>query len=394
MSDKFAEFFDVPVVTLDEAKQSFIDNMDLLKSMPVQEQTLYKKWKEVKGYYANKVDASRIVKAKIWTPTDIMNKEQTIREIEALVPRIRVVVAKSQDEVDWMMLRIFSHTMEFDQNPGRFVKFLVYDEVTGKYLGATSLGSDVIAITCRDEWIGWKKDERLKGKLNNSAIGTCIMATQPFGYNFLGGKLVASLLTTKVVSDAWETLYNNKLAGLTTTSLYGSDSMYNSIPFWKKMGSSKGAIGLKPDDDVYDVWHQYVKEHMKDEYDKKVKSKDASHGPVTGIKQQILSIIFRAVGISPSKYKHGFERGVYYAPLYENTREFLRDEITEDKLIPLAKLKDDVDSVVNWWKPKAISRYIKLHEENRLKPEILFYNRIVGLSWEEAKETYLGDVGR
>jgi hypothetical protein len=117
MSDKFAEFFDVPVVTLDDAKQAFIDNMDLLKSMPVQEQTLYKKWKEVKGYYANKVDASRIVKAKIWTPTDIMNKEQTVREIDALVPRIRMVVAKSQDEVDWMMLRIFSHTMEFDQTP-------------------------------------------------------------------------------------------------------------------------------------------------------------------------------------------------------------------------------------------------------------------------------------
>jgi hypothetical protein len=70
------------------------------------------------------------------------------------------------------------------------------------------------------------------------------------------------------------------------------------------------------------------------------------------------------------------------------------DEITEDKLIPLAKLKDDVDSVVNWWKPKAISRYIKLHEENRLKPDILFYNKIIGLTWEEAKETCLGDVGR
>ena len=390
---KFSEFFDVQETTIDDAKKAFVDNMDMLKSMPVQEQTLYKKWKEIRGYYANKVDASRVVKAKIWEPTDIMNKEQTVRELEALQPRIRYVATKS-DELDWLMLRVFSHTMEFDQNPGRFLKFLVYDEVSGKYLGAVSLGSDVISITCRDNWIGWDKDTKLKGKLNNSAIGTCIMATQPFGYNFLGGKLVASMLTTKVVADTWEKIYNNKLAGLTTTSLYGGHSMYQRIPFWKEMGLSKGAISIKPDDDVYDIWHQHVKEHMADEYDKKIRSKDTTQGPVTGIKQHILSIIFRAVGISQSKYKHGFERGVYYAPLYENTREFLRGEIDETKLIPLKKLEKDTDAVLEWWKPKAIQRYLNLYEQGRIKPEILYYNELIGLSWDEAKEKYLGDVGR
>jgi len=289
---------------------------------------------------------------------------------------------------------VFSHTMEFDQNPGRFVRFLVYDEVTGKYLGATSLGSDVIAIACRDEWIGWDKDTKLQGKLNSSAIGTCIMATQPFGYNFLGGKLVASMLTTKVVSDTWERLYNNVLAGLTTTSLYGSESMYNSIPFWKKLGSSTGAIGIKPDDTVYQKWHDYIKEHKPDEYKERFVKEDSSKGPVTGIKQQIMAMIFREVGVSASKYKHGFERGVYYAPLYENTREFLRGEIDKDKLVPLTKLKDDVDSVINWWKPKAIARYQKLHDEGRIKDGILYYTNLIGISWDEARELYLSEVGR
>lgn len=394
MSNKFTEFFDVHPPTIDDAKKRFIDNMDMLKSLPVQEQTLYKKYKEIQGNYRSKVDASRVVKAKIWTPTDIMNKEQTVAEIQALQPRIRYVPTKTRGELDWMMLRVFSHTMEFDQNPGRFLKFLVYDEVTEKYLGAVSLGSDVIAITCRDNWIGWNKETKLKGKLNNSAIGTCIMATQPFGYNFLGGKLVASLLTTKVVAETWEKLYNNKLAGLTTTSLYGGHSMYQRIPFWKEMGLSKGAIAIKPDDDVYDEWHQWIKENMKDEYDKKIRSKDTTHGPVTGIKQQILAIIFKAVGISPSKYKHGFERGVYYAPLYENTREFLRGDITKDQLIPLKKLEKDTDAVVDWWKEKATHRYLNLYEQGRIKPEILYYSRGVDMTWEEFKKEYLHDVGR
>lgn len=390
----FDDFFDTPRFDFNEEKRLFVENLDMLKSMPVQEQTLYKKHKEVNEYYRNSLDKARVVKAKIWTPTDITNKELTVKEIQALQPRIRIVAPKTTDEMDWNMIRVFSHTMEFDQNPGRFVRFLVYDDASGKYLGVTSLGSDVIAIAVRDQWIGWDRDTKLQGKLNNSAIGTCIMATQPFGYNFLGGKLVASMLTTKVVAETWERMYNNVLAGLTTTSLYGSESMYNSIPFWKKLGSSTGAIGIKPDDTVYAKWHDYIKEHKTDEYKERFTKEDSSKGPVTGIKQQIMSMIYREVGVSASKYKHGFERGVYYASLYENTREFLRGEIDKDKLIPLVKLKDDVDSVINWWKPKAVKRYETLHDENRIKDGILYYTNMIGISWDEAKTLYLPEVGR
>ena len=34
------------------------------------------------------------------------------------------------------------------------------------------------------------------------------------------------------------------------------------------------------------------------------------------------------------------------------------------------------------------------YDENRLKPEKLFYGDIVGKTWEETKEQYLGEVGR
>ena len=51
-----------------------------------------------------------------------------------------------------------------------------------------------------------------------------------------------------VVRDAWKELYGQTLVGLSTTSLYGIHSMYNSIPLWKTLGSSSGKIALKPDD--------------------------------------------------------------------------------------------------------------------------------------------------
>ena len=58
------------------------------------------------------------------------------------------------------------------------------------------------------------------------------------------------------------------------------------------------------------------------------------------------------------------------------------------------RLKDDVDSVISWWKPKAIARYQKLHEEGRIKDGILYYTNMIGISWDAAKEIYLSEVGR
>ena len=58
------------------------------------------------------------------------------------------------------------------------------------------------------------------------------------------------------------------------------------------------------------------------------------------------------------------------------------------------KYIDDSDYIMKWWKPKAIKRYTKLFDEGKLKPEKLFYGDIVGKTWEETKEKYLGEVGR
>ena len=105
-------------------------------------------------------------------------------------------------------------------------------------------------------------------------------------------------------------------------------------------------------------------------------------------------MIFKAVGVKGSDYMHGFKRGIFYADIYENGKEFLRGEIEEKDLKMKQKYIDDSDYIMKWWKPKAIKRYSKLFDENRLKPEKLFYGDIVGKTWEETKEMYLSEVGR
>lgn len=391
----FERFFDAPVFDFEKEKQKFITNMDYLKSMPVEEQTLHKKWVEVQEL-ANYADRASVVKAKIWRPRDINNKQSTVEDLNNLQPIVRYVNPENERQMlDWLMLRTFISTMTFDQNPGRFLRFLVSDEVTGKYLGVVSIASDVISIQCRDNWMGWKSEDKIEGRmLRHSSIGSCIVPTQPFGFNFLGGKFIASSILTTEVKNTWQRLYSDRLVGMTTTSLYGSASMYNSIPFWKKLGTSKGKIGLKPDPEFYNTWHQYIKEHFKEEYDSKMEQKEGIGGPVTGAKQRALNMIYRAVGIKGSQYTHGFERGVYYAPLYENTKEFFRREIIEDELIPLKKLENEMNDVLNWWRPKAIARYERLHDEGRVNGEIHFYNDLIGVPWDEARKKYIEIVGR
>ncbi len=376
-------------------KKRLINNLEFLKSMDVEEGTLYKKWNE-NLQYKNRYDSSINTKSKIWHPSDIYNKAKTIREIEELKPELRVAELEHELE-DWLNLRLFVSSAPFQINPGRLIKYLLVDKNTDKYLGIISIGSDVTVIATRDKLIGWNKKNKFEeGKLNSTAIGTTIVPTQPFGYNFLGGKLTASMLCTKKVRNDWKRLYNNTLVGITTTSLYGHGSMYNGIPFWKSLGESTGKIYLLPDDEYYDIWHKWVKENLPDEYKRLVirDVSDTTKGPVTGVKQKIFSIIMKEIGLKAANYVHGYKRGVYFSPFYENYKEFLTSQIDETQLKLKERLKEDVDGILEWWKSKAINRYSKLYNEGNIKDEVLYYNKMPYMDWQEVRNLFLKDVGR
>lgn len=393
--DALQEYFGIEAFDFETNKKKLVDNLNFLKAMSVEEQTFYKKWQEVQSFKGSSGKLNE-VKAKIWTPTDFNDEQLTIKELENCNPTL-VHVNSKKDNEDWTLIRIFGHTMSFDQTPGRFLKFLVTDgdKDNPRYIGAISVSSDVIAISDRDTYLGWTSDNKIKDKkLAHSAIGSCIMSTQPIGYNFLGGKLVAAMITTNTVRELWKKLYSQTLVGMTTTSLYGSYSMYNSLKWWHKCGSSAGKIAIKPDEDIYKVWHEWVKDNCSEKYDAAMTQREGVSGPVTGAKSRVLSMIFSKCGIKQSNYQHGYERGVYYSCFYENTKDYLQNKIGDDKLIMKDLYKRDTQAVCEWWKPKAIERYKKLKSENNLKTNIHFYNNMIGMSYEEAKSVYFKEVGR
>jgi len=401
------KFWDSEIVqsefNFDMGKKLLISNLDLLHGMSVEESTLYKKWSEFNDDLHTSMKRLPVLQSyfdTIWTPIDIMDKDLTIKEILSLQPYVEL----TDDTIRWTDIRKLISSMEFTPNPGRNVKAFVKDRVSGKLLGVISLGSDVTSLGVRDKFIGWTKDNKFKdGKLNNTAIGTSIVPTQPLGFNFLGGKLIAALTTSPIFRSEWETKYNNTLVAVGTTSLYGASSQYNGIPHFKTLGESAGKVNIKPDDYYYNMFHQWLKETHSDWYKKNISDERernganmgyGTNGPVSGVKQKIIGKIFKECGIKNDTYHHGFKRGVYFAPMYENGNQYLCSKIEVKDLVMKPKFVEGDDYTIRWWKDKAIKRYTTLHTENRLKNETLFYSNIIGMQWEDCKQKYLKDIGR
>ena len=182
----------------------------------------------------------------------------------------------------------------------------------------------MVSVECREDYIGWSQHHKHKlKKLNHTAVVSSIVPTQPFGFNFLGGKLLACLSTSDEIRKIWKDKYGDVLVGITTTSLYGSYSMYNSIPYWKKLGTSKGTALIKPNDEVYMYWYKFLEKNYSEEMEKAKQ--------MTSPKQKILKLMYDVLGIQTSKLQNEYNRGIYFSSFYKNTKEHLCNEIADDE---------------------------------------------------------------
>jgi hypothetical protein len=155
---------------------------------------------------------------------------------------------------------------------------------------------------------------------------------------------------------------------MTTTSLFGQFSLYDGVPIWKGLGESKGIVYLKPDDDIYGFWSNWLKKNHTKEYEEAIRKSSP--------KQKIIQLIFRYLDIDSNKYRSELKRGVYFCSFYDNGKEFLSGDIKETKLELNDRIKKGYDYNLDWWKDKALKRYDKLHKEKRLNTDNLWYQSI------------------
>lgn len=184
--------------------------------------------------------------------------------------------------------------------PGRKLGFLI--KHNDDLLGIAFLASPVIRMSVRDEYLNLPSDSSERGKeLRHYADLSVCVSTQPFGWNWNGGKLVALVATT--LGDYWADRYDDELKGIITTSLWGKGSQYNRI--YKFLGYTKGFGHEHISDDRYKEMMQWLKDN-----DHEIPS--SKFGAGSNARMRRISAYKKASGDKTTTLKHGKQRGVYY----------------------------------------------------------------------------------
>jgi hypothetical protein len=395
--------------TDDELRHAVIRDLTDVSKMSVEEYTLFQKWCEVQEKYPshevstlfgmekqliNIEDEMFIkgIKDNIWVPKneyDYLN----------LQPEL-IYTKESEISEKWNCIRTFISTMKNNSNIGRNLNYLAIDRKTSKYLGVMCISSDFLDLTPRDQYIGWEREKKTQGHMiNYTAIGSTIVPLQPLGYNYVGGKLLALLCLSDEVQYQWKKQYGDLLVGVTTTSLYGKKKMgglsqYDNLKHWKKMGYSSGSVSYETTKPTVDMIRSWLKKnHTRKWFEWYMAKKPSGQPYKRDHKNRSYNFTYSKLQIPKELIRSEHARGIYFSPLYNNTNEFLRGEITEDKLVK--SFDTSYEYLTDLWKNKYATKRIRsLKEQNRVSTERLFYDDLTLLSWEETKDKYLSQVGR
>lgn len=392
-------------VDLNELRKEVVADLTYASQMTVEEYTLYQKWLEIHRKYpthdglfgpclvdGNQETFINQIKDDIWIP-------KAPEDYLKLQPRMIYTGNSDKSEV-WNTIRNFTSTMKNNSNIGRNLSYLVQDDVSGKYLGVVCISSDFLDLTPRDEYIGWSREKKTSGRMiNHTAIGSTIVPLQPLGYNYMGGKLLALMCLTDEVQNTWKELYSDTLVGVTTTSLYGRNktgglSQYDRLTHWKKMGYTSGSVSYEARKPTVKLMLDWLKKNHTRKYFEWYVAKNLDGMPYKrDHKNRSYTFIYSQLSVDKELIRSEHARGIYFSPLYTNTNEFLRKEITEKEL---AKAFDtSYDALVGIWKEKYVGRRVKsLIENGRFTKETLFYDNLIYMDWEETKSAYLSQVGR
>jgi hypothetical protein len=389
-------------------KETLISNLKYASSMDVREYTLYQKWCEIKERYPtieiNTLEGIEIqmldpkqkelvdkVKTNFWVP-------QSPDDYENLKPKM--VLSNGPDAETWNAVRTFSSTMKNNSNIGRNLFYILTDDVTKKYLGVICISSDFLDLTPRDNAIGWPRDVKTtQNMINHTAIGSTIVPLQPLGYNYMGGKLLALMCLSDTVQKDWKERYGDTLVGVTTTSLYGKTkagglSQYDNLEHWNAMGFSSGSVAFEPTRETKKMVFDWIKKNHTKKYFEWWDAKNPQGLPLKrDHKNRSLNFAYSKLEIPKELIRTEHQRGIYFSPLYNNTNEFLRKEITDESLVKSFDTSEE--ALANIWKTKyAKGRIRQLQKKNTVSYESLFYDDLIYLSWEETKAKYLPQVGR
>ena len=270
-----------------------------------------------------------------------------------------------------------SHVIEHNI-PGRELRWLVREKNSGKIMGFIRFGSPTINSKPRNNWLGRAPDLSVFNR--HAVMGFAIVPSQPFGYNYLGGKLLALICVSHYAREQVSKVFEKDIALFETTSLYGSTtsaSQYDGLkPFIRYKGLTDSQFTPLLHKESFHKLHNKFKEWNHGEpltenraSSKKMKRQNKMISIIrNSLKDEeklneFNSVIQMAFGLTQRKRAYISDYG------YQNVREVILGD--QDKLIKGQNWdKFEYDNIIKWWKKKAGKRYEKLKSEGRFRTEV------------------------
>ena len=264
--------------------------------------------------------------------------------------------------------------------PGKALKLAVKEKNTGKFVGFMRFGSPVINCKPRNTLLGNVPDLSVFNK--TTIMGFVIVPTQPFGYNYLGGKLLAALCCSHEVREMLNKKYDMNLVMFETTSLYGNSKSASQYDGMKPMLKNRGLT----DSDFIPMIHGKPFKDMLDYVEDKIGvfiKEDASSRKLK-ITTAIQGLVKKALdGDELEKFKSTIanakkltEQKRYYVSNYgiENYIDIVNGKT--DKIVRAPNYDRFHDNeLIEWWRKLATKRFEKLNEEGRLRNELEIWTK-------------------
>jgi len=285
-----------------------------------------------------------------------------------------------QEHYGNLLRAVSSHNNE-SNIPGRELRWMIFEKNTQTCLGFIRFGSPTINSKPRNIWLGQAPNLSIFNR--HAAMGFVIVPSQPFGYNYLGGKLLALLCCSHFARETLNEVFEKDIALFETTSLYGSTtdaSQYDGLkPFMRYKGLTESKFLPLLHDDVFHRLHDRftIWNNNQPLTDKKASSKKMKRQTkmisITrnslkeyGLSEkldQFNSVIGTALSLTQKKRTYFCEYG------YSNVREVILGE--QEELVRGPNWdKYYLENIISWWKKKATKRYEKLKAEDRFRTKV------------------------
>ena len=285
-----------------------------------------------------------------------------------------------QEHYGNLLRAVSSHNNE-SNIPGRELRWMIFEKKTQSCLGFIRFGSPTINSKPRNIWLGQAPNLSIFNR--HAAMGFVIVPSQPFGYNYLGGKLLALLCCSHYARETLNEVFEKDIALFETTSLYGSTtdaSQYDGLkPFMRYKGLTESKfLPLLHDEafhrlhDRFTVWNNNQPLTDKKASSKKMKRQTKmisitrnslkEYGMDEKL-EQFNSVIETALSLTQKKRTYFCEYG------YSNVKEVILGE--QEELVRGPNWdKFYLENIIAWWKKKASKRYEKLKREDRFRDKV------------------------